>query len=410
MPRGFFAASRLGQSKAPPPSEPYCGACGLYKTCRSPKMPWSGAGRRRVLIVAEAPGPDEDATGTQQAGKVGQYLRRALFALGVDLDRDCWTTNTLICMPQDGRKPTGKEISYCRPNLLNTIQELQPEIIILLGGTPLESLVGYYWKEDTGGIALWAGARVPHQRSNTWICPTFHPLSVMREEEKCREKEVCVSKLWWERHLAAAFGLTGRPWPVVPDYRGEITRIMDPGDAAAAIDRIIEQGGPCAFDYETNMLKPDGADARIVSVSICHKDKQTIAYPYHGAAIAATKRFLQSNIPKIASNMKFEDRWSLAVAQTPVANWYFDTMQGAHLLDSRPGVTSIKYQAFVRLGFERYDTHIEPYLKTRGSRQANQVLREIDIMDLLLYNGLDSLLEYRVAKKQTRELNYPPPR
>src|SRR5690606_23623431 len=140
---GFFPASQLQVAKAPPSLAPQCGACGLFKTCKSPKMPVSGKGRREILVVAEAPGKDEDDRGIQLVGESGQLLERAMRKAGVDMRKDCWLTNSLICRPPNNRMPTKQEIDYCRPNLLKTIKELDPKVIILLGGSAVRSLIGY---------------------------------------------------------------------------------------------------------------------------------------------------------------------------------------------------------------------------------------------------------------------------
>ena len=87
----------------------------------------------------------------------------------------------------------------------------------------------------------------------------------------------------------------------------------------------------------------------------------------------------------------------------PVRNWVWDTMLSAHHLDNRPGITSVKYQAFVRLGQEPWDTHIKPMLQSTDERGLNRV-NEIPMRDLLLYCGMDSLIEYKLAELQKKEM------
>ena len=96
MNKGFFT---LSESKQPTASKlAQCGLCGLYKHCLSPKMPPSGDGRKKILVVAEAPGENEDKQNTQLIGRAGQRLKFHLKQLGVDLHRDCWKTNAVICI------------------------------------------------------------------------------------------------------------------------------------------------------------------------------------------------------------------------------------------------------------------------------------------------------------------------
>ena len=78
-------------------------------------------------------------------------------------------------------------------------------------------------------------------------------------------------------------------------------------------------------------------------------------------------------------------------------------MLAAHVLDNRPGITSLKFQAFVLLGQENYNSHIKPFLKAKKGSKFNRI-HELDLNDLLLYGGLDSYLEYWVAMKQIKLL------
>lgn len=402
MPAGFFASSQLAQSKAPPLAVAACGACGLYKSCHSPKMPWTGGGRRKILIVAEAPGAEEDKTGRQLVGAAGQHLRKALERVGVDLEDDCWKTNAVICRPPNNATPEAQKIHYCRPNLDATLRELQPEIIIPLGAVAVAGLIGGHWGNDIGAIGRWVGWQIPSQRLNAWICPTWHPSYIMRcEEGKPRN---AVPAIWWGRHLAAAVALQGRPWAAAPNYGANVRAVADIALAARLVRQIVARGGACAFDYETNMLKPEGKAARIVSCSICWRGKKTIAYPWHGDAITATQEFLRSPLPKIAANLKFEERWTIKEFGHGARNWVWDTMQAAHVLDNRRGITGLEFQAFIRLGEEKYSDHITPYLKANDESGANRILEEIELSDLLKYNGMDSLLEYNIAAQQMDEI------
>lgn len=365
----------------------------------------SGNARKGLLIVGEAPGRHEDNQGTQFVGETGTLLRRVLSKLGVSLDKDCLKTNALICRPPDNKIPDPKMIGYCRPNLLNTVREHDPEVIVLLGGVAVASLIGHLFKADTGGIKRWAGSVIKCRRPNAWICPTFHPSFVQRMGEGGKDKGMM--ERVFTKHLAAAVKLVGtRPWGEgVPDYASKVRCVFDPDKAAKAIREMIKRGGNVAFDYETNMLKPDSKKARIVSCSVCWNGKYTIAYPWMGDAITATRELIKSPLGKIASNAKFEERWTRRKLKTRVRNWRWDTMIIAHALDCRGGITSIKHQAFVRLGQEDYDGHLKRMLHSKeDTGNAENQVKDIALKDLLLYGGLDSLLEYMVAEEQAREL------
>lgn len=398
MPKGFFPESTL-ISKPPLSLIPKCGACGLHKTCQSPKMPPSGKGRRKVLIVGEAPGAHEDEQGVQFVGKAGQFLQERLNELGVRMRTDCYITNALICRPPGNKIENKNAVDYCRPNLLRTLEELEPHTVVLLGGTAVRSLVGALWKEDVGPLERWVGWNIPCTKPNVWICPTYHPSYLLRSHDKVLDR-------LFMQHLEAAFAHEERPWEQVPDYGSQVEVILDPDVAARAIREITEAGGPTAFDYETTGLKPEYEGVEAVCASICWRGVRTIAYPWHGEAIKATGEYLASDrCTKIASNLKHEDRWTRHIFGHPVRGWLWDTMLAAHVLDNREGgICGLKFQAFVRLGAESYNDHIEQFMQARKGKHVNRVKQEIEISQLLRYCGIDTLLEYLLAKKQMKDM------
>lgn len=401
MREGFFKATGLEPNKPPQALIPQCGACGLYKTCISPKMPVSGEGRLKALLVGEAPGEDEDKKNLQFVGRTGSELRQTLSRVGIDMRKDCWLYNALICRPPDNRKPTPKEIGYCQPNLRRTIEQLKPEIIIPLGDTAVKSLLtNSIWKEKVGKIGRWVGFRIPCQKPNAWICPTWHPSHIVRLKDKAAD-------FLFEEHLRGAFELEGRPWKYLPRYQNEIEVIVNVDEAAQAIARLIDDGqGPMAFDLETDRLKPDHKDASIICCSISN-GVNTIAFPWEGAVIEQMRRFVLSKIKKIASNIKFEDRWIWRILGLRVRRWWWDTMLAAHWSDARPDITGLKFQSFVHLGAHDYNYHIEKYLDSakKGGNEPNRI-RQLAIRDILQYCGMDSLFEWLIGTKQMEEVGY----
>ncbi len=391
---GFFSSDELIPTSRS--YVPRCGACGLRRGCLNPVMPVHGKGKRGILVVAEAPGRQEDEEGIPLVGKSGQLLRKTLKRLGVDLDRDCWKTNACICRPSDNKTPTNNQIDSCRPNLLKVIEDLQPQTIILLGGSAVESLVGHLWREKPGAIGRWVGWLIPSQAINAWVCPTYHPAYLVRSEDPVLDS--C-----FEAHLESAVEKTDRPYPEgVSDYLDQIQLILEPERAARMIRGLMEREGPIAFDYETNMLKPDHPDAEIVSCAICWRGKKTMAFPWHGAAVIAMGELLSSSVRKIGANIKFEERWTQMVFGHGVRNWVHDTMLMSHVLSHRPGITSVKFQAFVLLGHPDYAAAVSPYLRSDGSNSLNRI-RELDLTTLLKYNALDAILEYKIAEAQCQK-------
>jgi len=181
---------------------PQCGACKLYLNCRSPKMEIDGDGKKGILIVGESPGVLEDSEGRPFIGPSGRLLEDALEKCGVSLRRDCYITNALRCHPFKNKIENPKSIDYCRPFLIRALNELKPTIVILTGKTPVESLIGWLWREDVGSIGRWLGWRIPSQKLNAWIAPTWHPSYLLRHGTESRDSRTL--HMLWERHLAGS--------------------------------------------------------------------------------------------------------------------------------------------------------------------------------------------------------------
>lgn len=357
-------------------------------------MPVYGQGRKGVLVVGEAPGQNEDEQGRPFVGKAGQFLRQALGEIGISLDRDAWTTNALICRPPKNKTPDPKQISYCRPNLLNAIRTYEPRVIVTLGKCALVSVLEGYWKGDVGSMEKWVGWRIPLERH--WICPTFHPAYLLRM------KNVLMDRLFL-KDLTMAFELRADP-PKREDFSKRIEILYDEREICREIQGAIDIGGWCAVDYETNCIKPDWPQARIFSCALSNGNR-TISFPWIGKAVEAMGAFLRSEkSKKIASNLKMEERWTLQKFGHGVRNWGWDTMLASHCLDNRTGICSLKFQSFVRMGVPSYNESIQPYLVSQQGPYNR--IHEVDIKNLLLYGGMDAILEYRLAMLQRRDMGY----
>jgi uracil-DNA glycosylase family 4 len=392
--RGFFSLSEV-QAERPTGLIPKCGSCGLYRTCRTPKIEPYGEGTAGVLIVGEAPGQTEDVQGRPFVGKAGQLLRETLSGLGHSLDRDAVTTNALICRPPENAAPTPKQISFCRPNLLNAIRENEPRVIITLGKPALAAVIREHWKRSIKRMEPWVGWRIPLDKY--WLCPTYHPSFVLRANNPLIESN-------FEAHLEAAFALDEAP-PEQENYARQIEVLYDEEAISSALSEIDDQGGWTAVDYETNCLKPEYVKARAVSFAVSN-GKRTISYPLSRRTLQATGQFLRSKrTRKIASNFKFEERWTRFIFGFGVRRWGWDTMLATHCLDNREGICSLKFQALVHLGVPSYNENVEPYLESGSNEHYNRI-HEVKMDTLLFYGGMDVILEFRIAMKQRKEMGY----
>ncbi len=391
---GFFASSTV-QKERPVGLVAKCGACGLYKHCQSPKMPIYGEGKKRVLVIGEAPGEMEDEQGRPFIGKAGQFLRDTLEQIDVDLDVDAWTTNSIICHPEGNKTPDTKQIGYCRPNILNAIHKLKPRVVVLLGRSAVASLMPMHWHDDVGTLERWAGWQIP--APEYWICPTYHPSFLLRSHNTLMDRA-------FKDHLEKAFSiekdvesLAVRASKLEYVDRSQIKLIYEPGEIATYIELFGEW---VAVDYETNCLKPEYPNARIYSCALSDGE-HTISFPWSREAQDYMGEWFHSKRHrKIASNLKFEERWTRKTYGHGVRNWGWDTMLAAHCLDNRPGICSLKFQSWVHLGVPSYNENIAPYLDSTNGHYNS--IEKIALDDLLFYGALDSLLEHRLAMKQRK--------
>lgn len=410
--KGFFSGNEI-VNKIPLYISPRCGVCQLDHKVTSPKIQLDGEGRKKILVVGEAPGENEDLEGKPFVGKSGQFLERALRDLGVDFRKDCWITNAVRCRPwrwnntktkKENRPPADKEIIYCRPFLTGNgdpygeIKKYNPETILLLGAPAVKSVIGWLWKEDPGGVNRWVGYKIPCQKLNCWVCVAWHPSFVDREESQ-KNKAI---ELIWKDHLKEVFSLRGRPFKEVPNYKSHVTVEMVPMQAAHLVREVTRMGKLTSVDIETDRRKPDCKDSSIWSCAVSN-GVITVSFLWQGEAIQATRELLTSGVPITCHAIKFESRWFESKG-IKIKNLAFCSMTAAHILDNRPGVTGLKFQSFVLLGQESYDDLVKPYFSDDDEPNKPNLIKKLDKRTLLLYGGLDALLGLLVAKKQITQL------
>ncbi len=390
--RGFFSASKVQRAAPPRQRMPLCGACGMFKECENPKIEPQGKGGKGILIIGESPGPVGDSFRLHFGGKTGQLLRDTIINVGGKMDRDTWQTSATICAHDDTEKLKPKFITYCHPNLENAMRELQPNVVITLGLSALTSALTGYWKGSVGTMDRWLGWKIP--LGTHWLCPTYHPTFLLQKKNELMNRA-------FEAHIRTAFEIqqeraTRKPSP-------DIEILYDDYEVTLALEEMDRQGGWVAFDYEANCLKPEYPDAKLWSCAVSNGNR-TIAFPWIGRSKEAMGRFLRSSrTRKIAANAKYEERFTRKTFGHGVVNWGWDTMLATHCLDNRPGICSLKFQAFIQFGVETYNENIEPYLKTTGDSHYNRI-GEIETRTLLQYNGMDAVWEFELAMLQMREM------
>jgi uracil-DNA glycosylase family 4 len=377
-----------------------CASCGLYAKVKSPRMPAYGEFKKKILVIGEIPEEKDDLYNKPFQGRYGLILQNAFRKLEYSLFEDCLLMHAVQCrtVNEDGdsRPPTSDEIICCKSRVFATIKEYKPHVIILLGTAALESVIGSRWQSDFGSLSQWRGWTIPDREFNAWICPIFDPSYIDKSE-----KEV---ETVWMQDLDKALSMTYEPLPDYEDEKELVEIIDDP-------ERLKELKSPVAFDFETTGLKPHAEGHQIVCTSVSDGNHHYVFLMTDEMKRGLIRLLRNPNIAKIAQNMKFENTWAKIRLDCEVRNWLWDPMLASHILDNRSNITGLKFQAYVQFGILDYSSEIKPYLEA-DKKDANSFNRVLELMStesgkkkLLIYCGIDSILEHRLALKQMEEFN-----
>ena len=118
-----------------------CKKCELGKT-RNNIVFSDGNADAKILLIGEAPGADEDATGTPFVGRAGKLLSKLIEDCNLSRKDDFYICNTVKCRPPENRVPTDQEKKLCENYLLSQIKIVNPKVIVLCGATSAKSFLG----------------------------------------------------------------------------------------------------------------------------------------------------------------------------------------------------------------------------------------------------------------------------
>jgi len=167
-----------------------CKACPLWKTGTQTVF-GEGAPHAKVLFVGEQPGDKEDLTGKPFVGPAGRILDKGLDAAGIDRS-EVYVTNAVKHFKWEPRgkrrihkKPNQLEITACRPWLDAEIQVVKPEVVVCLGATAAQALLGKQFK-----VTQRRGELISHELA-PYILATVHPSSILRtQDDQSRHDEM----------------------------------------------------------------------------------------------------------------------------------------------------------------------------------------------------------------------------
>jgi uracil-DNA glycosylase family protein len=166
-----------------------CQACPLWKTGTQTVF-GEGAAKSEVMFVGEQPGDQEDQQGKPFVGPAGKLLDKALEEAGIDRSL-VYVTNVVKHFKWQARgkrrihqKPNWSEIAACRPWLEAELQVVKPRVLVCLGATAAQALLGRQFR-----VTKQRGEPVESDLAPTVIA-TIHPSSILRADEEDREAEL----------------------------------------------------------------------------------------------------------------------------------------------------------------------------------------------------------------------------
>ena len=153
-----------------------CRECPLSRK-RTNAVPFSGPihGLADLVVVGEAPGADEDATGIPFVGRSGRKLNLLLEQAGTDRER-VFVCNTLCCRPPKNRDPKTEELEACLPNFQAQLEIADVPVGVTLGAYAYANVMG----EGRSTVKLADVAGVPIWKDNMIWIPTYHPAFSLR--------------------------------------------------------------------------------------------------------------------------------------------------------------------------------------------------------------------------------------
>src|SRR6266850_5311248 len=166
-----------------------CRGCDLYKRGTQTVF-GEGSAHAKVLMLGEQPGHEEDLAGRPFVGPAGKLLDRALAEAGIDRAA-VYVTNVVKHFKWEPRgkrrihaKPSPREIAACRPWLDAELAALEPEVVVCLGATAAQALLGRRFRVSTERGKWIESPLAPH------VMATVHPSAILRApDDEARHAE-----------------------------------------------------------------------------------------------------------------------------------------------------------------------------------------------------------------------------
>lgn len=154
-----------------------CRRCELGKTRNNIVFSDGNPESAKAILIGEAPGENEDKTGTPFVGRAGKLLNEFLEKTGISRAEDLYIINTVKCRPPQNRVPTDEEKALCSEYLLKQIEVVNPNVLIFCGSTALKS---FYPKKTPISKIRGEVLELEIGGKSRKCIPIFHPSYLLR--------------------------------------------------------------------------------------------------------------------------------------------------------------------------------------------------------------------------------------
>ena len=345
-----------------------------------------------LMLVGEAPGEREDDQGKPFVGKAGKVLSAVLDTIGLSRD-DVFIDNAVHCRPPNNRKPEPEEIEACRPYLDAVINQVNPKMILALGGVAAQSLLG---SVDSVGSAR----NKVHHYGRWPVMVTYHPAATFH---KASYAEFIV------QDFKKAYQIATGVKPIEVRYIA-----VTPSNIQRVIERL-RKAEAIGVDVETETLKTEilGEEKKLLTVSIAPTegvaywfpiDHEESSFDDSQTVISHLKEFFTNNHQlKINHNIKFDLKclWKYGI---PVTGPHFCTMVAYGLLNEVALHKSLDACVELFLNMDPYWEEVDQLKAKAGTRWVKEHGFHFPLKALGPYNCGDADAAFRLRKVFTKQL------
>jgi len=337
----------------------------------------------KIMFVGEAPGGKEEDFGRPFIGPSGEYLKSVIKACELK-EEDIYYTNACKCRPPGNFTPSDKERGLCKKYLMEEIKRFKGELIVLLGGTALKSVLG------RGTITNYRG--YGFQLNDHHIFCMYHPSYILRNKGTEIEDAFLedMLKVYSFVHNSCMF-MKGEHYEVV-NTQDDLELMVSELDSLAQT--------PLSFDIETTGF--DSSKDIVVSMSFATPNRCWVIpmehekSPWKGKTQWVVDQcgvlFKNKKFKHTGQNAKFDIKFMKEIYNMQIENLWFDTMIAHYILTGKFVPHGLKSMAW-------------RYTNCGGYGLDRDDILQHDYEDILRYNAQDADITIRLMKVFWNEMS-----